>query len=194
MTAELEQFLRVKNTENTIFKRRSTAIKDKDGSTLLEVDYYAGDGYYTISWPNESFDPDTFLQSAQRLTEAIASVSSSRPYQSKAPPGLLLFRAGIQVAESGGKFQGLDSAGIAELDFNEGRLNTHYGDFWFLLSKGETNMGIMSHVDVPGLITAFVMDNSEGKVPGHMVEDIVRNVCRQAGEGKISQSLQGQVA
>ena len=100
----------------------------------------------------------------------------------------------VVYEETEEKFVGLESLGVTQGEFNNGRLNTPYGDFWFDLSRGDAKLGIMSHVDAPGYIAAFVMENSQGNVPGHMVEDLVRKLCKQAGDGKINQDLQKQVA
>ena len=193
MSAEHDHSLSVEKTENTLFKRNGTVIKDKDGSTLLKVDYYE-DGYYAISWSLGSFDPAAFLQSAQSLADDVASMPSVNPYQRKILPGLSLWKDHQIIAGSRERFMKLETLDITPEEFDSGRLNTPYGEFDFYSRNGETKLGVMSHIDAPGFITAFVMDNSEGNVPGYMVEDIVRKVCQQAGSGKINQGLQEQIA
>ena len=194
MTAEHQQSLTVEENEDTLFKRKETTIQNSDGITLLEIAYYE-DGYYAINWQKDSFDPNAFLQSAQRLIDNIVSMPSANPHHGKASPGLKLWKeAELIYEETEEKFVGLESLGVTRGEFNNGRLNTPYGDFWFDLSRGDAKLGIMSHVDAPGYIAAFVMENSQGNVPGHMVEDLVRKLCKQAGDGKINQDLQKQVA
>src|SRR3989344_547740 len=194
MTAEHQQSLTVEENEDTLFKRKETTIENSDGITLLETAYYE-DGYYAINGQKDSFDPNAFLQSAQRLIDNIVSMPSANPHHDKASPGLKLWKeAELIYEETEEKFVGLESLGVTRGEFNNGRLNTPYGDFWLDLSRGDAKLGIMSHVDAPGYITAFVMENSQGNVPGHMVEDLVRKLCKQAGDGKINQDLQKQVA
>lgn len=195
MTAEHQQPLTVEEEEDTFFKRKETTIENSEGMTVLEAADYYERGYYAVEWQKDSFDPNAFLQSAQRLIDNIASMPSSKPYHGKAAPGLRLWKeAELIYAETGEKFAGLESLGVTPGDFNNGRLNTPYGDFWYDSSKGDTKLGIISHVDAPGYITAFVMENSQGNVPGHMVEDLVRKLCSQAGDGPINQGLQEQMA
>lgn len=170
-----------------LFERDVYKVKTADGENVLDTEYYREKGYYAVTWHKKSVDPDEFFQSVQRFIDVVSEMPNVTPWDGNPTEGLRLFRNGKEFKEfEYNRFTSFEELEVESSEVTEPHFGTPYGNFIFHQDGDKVRLAIISHVNAPGILTQFVMENLEVPIPGYLVNKLLSPICSSAGKEDFS--------